>query len=734
MNNIKILWKYIILLFAVCMIACSDDDNNGGGENPGGPEEPTIDFEVKPGMDLVGKVLDGTTPLANILVSDGYTITQTDANGIYQMKKNDLAKFAFVIIPEDCEVPTKGRIPAFYKKIDKELNMNLASFSLKKITKVSDFTLVAVADPQPSDFFEMERFNRETIVDINKHAQTVSGPVYGITVGDLVWDRMDLFGQYTNAVNKLSFPMFSVIGNHDHNQNIINDDYTASAEYEEHFGPTYYSYNIGDCHFVVLDDVYYTDRDNYEGYITEEQLKWLEEDLKHVSKDKMIILGTHIPTKRRATSTAVTNNQALYDLLAGYKVRIISGHTHYNFTTTISADIEENTLGAAFGAFWSGDICPDGSPNGYAVYEIKGNKINNWYYKGTGQDASYQLKLYAPITDNIENLPEDIKYSVIANIWSWNTGWSVKVFEDDVEKGDMIKYRNYDPLAYDLLLGPDKPKRHPIAAEPVLTDHLFYYKPKNTTWQTIRVEATDLYGTKHIQSIDNPGYEIEDTKDENPIGFVFFEDDFEWTKVESTSANSKLGLAMPYAIPMATVDREEIRMDYDNTKAFQYYPGLYDAKQNSGWTVASSAVRVYVAYGCLKTGTTATGKNKADGILISPKFSGITEGAKVNLKVTFQASIYMNASPSVDPNSFITVSIPAGTPGTIDDETSKSKSFTLSKYPPETDEFTFIVHDATSDTQIYFRSPDKGEDLSGEITGTNNQRAYYKYFKVEKTN
>lgn len=729
MIDIKIFWKYIILLFAVCMIACSDDDNDNNG--PEGPKEPTIDFEVKPGMDLVGKVLDGTTPLANILVSDGYTITQTDANGIYQMKKNDLAKFAFVIVPEDCEIPTNGNIPAFYKKIDHDLQTNLASFTLKKASKVSDFTLVAVADPQPSDFFEMERFNRETIVDINKHTQGISGPIYGIAVGDLVWDRMDLFGQYSNAVNKLTFPMFAVIGNHDHNQNIINDDYTASADYEKHFGPTYYSYNIGDCHFVVLDDVYYTDRDNYQGYITEEQLTWLEEDLKHVSKDKMIILGTHIPTKRRATSTAVTNNQALYDLLAGYKVRIISGHTHYNFTTTISADIEENTLGAACGAFWSTDICADGSPNGYAVYEIKGNQIDNWYYKGTDQDVDYQLKLYPPTSAESSTIP-NLKYSVLANVWSWNTGWSVKVFEDDQAKGDMTRYRDYDPLAYELLLGPEKPARHPSAAEPSLTDHLFYYTPKTSTWQTIRVEITDLYGTKYIQSIDNPGYEIEDNEDENPIGFVFLEEDFEWTKVETTSANTKLGLSMPYADPMNTVNREEIRMDYDNTKAFQYYPGLYDAKQASGWTVPSSAPRVYVAYGCLKTGTTATGKGKADGILISPKFDKITEGAKVDLKVTFQASIYKNASPSTDPGAFIIVSIPDGTPGTIDDETSKSKAFTLSKWPPETDEFTFTINKATSDTQIRFRSPDKGEDLSGEITGTANQRAYYKYFKVEK--
>ena len=44
---------------------------------------------------------------------------------------------------------------------------------------------------------------------------------------------------------------------HQHGQTV---DADADASFEAAFGPTYYSYNIGDCHFIVLDDVLYTGR------------------------------------------------------------------------------------------------------------------------------------------------------------------------------------------------------------------------------------------------------------------------------------------------------------------------------------------------------------------------------------------------------------------------------------------------------------------------------------------
>lgn len=484
-----------IFAAGISFISCGSDDK----DNPTSIDEPvSSDIDIREGMDLVGKIMDGTDPISDVIVSDGYSVTKTNADGVYQIKRNKAAKFVFISIPADCEILSNKNIPNFYKSINQETNIIRADFSLKKTEKKTNYTLVAIADPQASDLYEMSRFSNETVADIITHTkmmQSASSPLYGLVVGDLVWDRMDMFSDYINVLSKLSFPLFQVIGNHDHDQSITNNDSKAASKYETYFGPTYYSYNIGDCHYVVLDDVYYKNRDDYDGFITQEQLDWLKEDLKYVDKDKLIILGTHIPTKRRSSSTAVSNNQSLYDILNGYKVRIISGHTHHGFNTTISDNIEENTLGAACGAFWSGDVGVDGGPNGYAIYQISGNKITNWYFKGTNQNTEKQIKLYP------QNSWDSRKTSIIANIWNWNYEWIVEVFEDNLSGKVMNKYTDYDPFAYDYMFGPSKPERHPAAAEPSKTDHLFYYTPSSELWSSIKVKATDSFGNVYEEII-----------------------------------------------------------------------------------------------------------------------------------------------------------------------------------------------------------------------------------------
>lgn len=452
---------------------------------------------VKEGMNLVGQITSGGKGVEKVVISDGYSVTVTDINGVYQIKRNDSAKFVFVSVPENYKIPVSGNIPAFYTKLEQTQKIIYANFELEKKAIDSAFVLVAIADPQPGDMYELSRFSNETLPDVEKTKLDYNPNLnyYGIVLGDIVWNTPSLYPEYVKVMNsRLTFPFYHVIGNHDHDETVINNDYKASHNFEDNFGPTYYSYNIGQVHFVVLDDILFRERDDYDGTITPVQMNWLENDLKQVSKDKLIIMGLHISTKRRATSTTITNNQALYNLLSGYKVRILSGHTHTNFVTTISSTIEENTLGTACGAFWTGDINCDGTPNGYGVYYIEGNQISNWFYKGTKNSNDNQITLYEP------GVWPALPTSVIANIWNWHSNWTIKVYQDGLYRSGMNQYYDYDPLAYSTMYGTSIPARHPVAAEPLKTDHLFYYNPIGT-WSVIRIEATDGSGNIYSQSI-----------------------------------------------------------------------------------------------------------------------------------------------------------------------------------------------------------------------------------------
>lgn len=488
-------WLKIFTLFLVVILSACNDD-----ENIVVPTDPALDFEITPGMNLAGKVIADNKALAGVVVSDGYTVTVTNADGIYEMKRDERAKFVTISLPADCKVPVNGNIAALYAPIDHSQAVIKADFLLNQGTVENDFVLVALADPQAGSGYEISRFKNESVDELVRAGKQNAGrvPHYGIVLGDIVWDQMALFDGMKSAMNSIPFPFFPVIGNHDHDLKVENDDYNSSAIYESYFGPRYYSFNRGECHFIVLDDVDYiggADK-RYNAKISAEQIAWLKKDLSYVDKDKLIIVGVHIPTKRRATNSQVSNNGELYAALEGYEVQILSAHTHYNENVTISDRIEEHIHGAVCGAFWSGDVNLDGSPNGYGVYEISGNRVKNWYYKATREDKSWQMRLYSSST-----LPP-VQGKIGANIWNWHSDWTVKVFENGVDMGDMerIRGREFDPFAYDFLTVKASAHPHPTVALATETDHLFYYTPADPNAR-VKVVATDKYGNVYSEEI-----------------------------------------------------------------------------------------------------------------------------------------------------------------------------------------------------------------------------------------
>lgn len=539
-------WKVFLLLLTMAIaVGCSDDNNPE--VTPPDPIDPEVTIEVKEGMNLVGKITDGTSPIQGVVVSDGYSVTTTDADGIYQLAANrDSARFVFISVPAEYEIPLDEKgVPKMYQDIS-DLTLTYypkavvqRDFTLAKAAKKTAFTLVALADVQIGNKDDLAQMKKD-LPKIKEYIQTLNAPMYGISLGDLVWDNLPYLLDYRDGMQSLGLPVFQVIGNHDHELKVNGNDLLSAMQYETVFGPTYYSYNIGDCHFVVLDDIEYEGGESkqYEGRITDSQLNWLKQDLAHVDKDKLIIVATHIPTKRRVSSTQVTNNADLYKILEGYNVRILSGHSHYNYTTTISDKIEENTHGAVMGEFWTGEFCRDGAPKGYAIYEINGATIKNWYYKGTEKDKDYQMKVYAPGT-SVEAL---YSKDVLINIFTWHTNWTVTASEDGGKAVEVTRTaRTYDPDAYEFLGGPSddtKPAVRPTLAEVGRTDHILRYTPSNTSWKNIVITATDPYGNTYTQEIVNEG-----------VG-VYYEEDFEW--LQPWSEVGKAGQSVETDDPGAT--------------------------------------------------------------------------------------------------------------------------------------------------------------------------------------
>ncbi len=433
---------------------------------------------------ISGSVLAKGKGLKGVIVSDGYSVVATDKSGKYEMELHPNAVAVFVSTPAGYAFNHEKGLARHYHMVQ-DTNLGKAiNFELEPLAgDDTHHQFIIWADPQVKNEKDVARMMAESVPDVQKFVKAANGALlHGITVGDLVWDNHDLFNSYNAAVEKMGIPFFQCIGNHDMDYNKGGDDMSDDT-FQQHYGPTWYSFNRGKAHYVVMDDVRYLGKDReYDGYITEEQLTWLQKDLSFVPDDRLVIVCLHIPVHNE-----VKNNEALYAVLKGRNVHIMSGHTHYH-RNVITNGIFEHNHGTVCGAWWTGPICGDGTPSGYGVYEVKGTELS-WYYQSTGKEADHQVSLIVQDQDAATK-------KLQVNVWNYDPQWTVECWVDGVKHDSLKQEKGFDLQAVALYEGPELPKPRGFA-EPKKTDHLFNAVIPATAKQ-VKVLATDRFGKKYL--------------------------------------------------------------------------------------------------------------------------------------------------------------------------------------------------------------------------------------------
>lgn len=448
-----------------------------------------------------GTVSCNGTGLQGIVVTDGIHFCQTDRKGNYEMEADPASGFIYISSPAGYLVPVENSVPQFYQNLNKENRSGKIDFQLKKSTEnESRHGFIAWADPQIKANEEVPLL-REAVNDLcsllksNKDIQ-----FHGLGCGDIVGDNPTLFDSTKLILSKTGIPFYQSMGNHDMKYYGRSNE-TATATYEKHFGPTYYSFNKGKIHYVVLNDVFYIGRDYfYIGYLPEQQLAWLEKDLSFVPKGSTVVVAFHIPSaldekdiktfEYANISGSMTNKKALYEILKPYTAHLISGHLHYSNNIPVSPTIFEHTLSSVCGAWWQGGLAEDGTPKGYGVFEASGDQIS-WYFKSIGKAKDYQFRAY-PAGKN----PEQPEY-ITVNVWNWDPEWKVFWYENGQKMGEMEAYSGLDPEAVKAFSNKDSLAYKWIQASK--TNHLFRAKPK-TLSAKITVEVIDRFG--NVSRID----------------------------------------------------------------------------------------------------------------------------------------------------------------------------------------------------------------------------------------
>jgi len=442
-----------------------------------------------------GVVRAGGKGVPGVAVSDGLDVVATGADGTYELITAAPCEALQICLPAHHRVPRDARNIARLTASVRARGSGEgeAVWDLERAPERSDrHALLVLADIQTQDAEEMKRFQEETVPDLQETTRSLSGvETFAVACGDIMYDHLDLFPDYERGTTRVPLPFLQVVGNHDLDRPAGTDP-LSTRTFVARYGPRYYSFERGDVHYVVLDDVFWYG-DDYIGHLEAEQLQWLAADLRLVEPGRTVIVLLHIPAmgthqlregKKALPSFTLTNREMLLHLLEPYRAHLLAGHTHES-EHGFGRGYHEHVAGAVCGAWWTGPICADGTPNGYAIYEVAGEKVS-WRYKATGKPLSHQMRLYPKGTR--PQAPDE----VLANVWDWDPEWKVVWFEDGEARGPMERRRGTDPISEELFAGADRPRKHTFV-DPYVTDHLFVAKPRASA-KAVTVEATDRFG------------------------------------------------------------------------------------------------------------------------------------------------------------------------------------------------------------------------------------------------
>ena len=459
-----------------------------------------IDFKPDAGTTVYGIVSSAGVGVENVVVSDGAEVTVTNEKGIYQLKSAKKWGYVFISVPSGYEVPSVGVLPQFHRALKNSADVvERADFKLEKVDGQDSYKIFMLGDMhlanRTGDLGQFAQFTSDLTDYMTRHK---GEKMYALTLGDMTWDlywysNSYYFPQYLNTFNSQikNLQIFHTMGNHD-NDFQTRSDYDAAVKYVDQICPTYYSFNIGKVHYVVMDDIDCSSYDgstsrNYVKSLSAEQLDWLAKDLSYVAKTTPVVVAMHAQVFYPTTSGFKidhdpVNTLRLFDILDGYTVRFVTGHTHKLFNVTPDAPIvdghnfrEYNSGSVCASWWWSGNLTPgihigtDGTPGGYGIWDVTGTDFQ-CLYKSTGWPEEYQFRSYdlnnvhfsmadvplmpSDISASVKNAymqyvnayPQNNDNEVLINIWNWNSDWTLSVVDENRKTLPYTEVWAYDPL------------------------------------------------------------------------------------------------------------------------------------------------------------------------------------------------------------------------------------------------------------------------------------------------
>jgi hypothetical protein len=422
-----------------------------------------------------GRIDRGEKPLAGIKVSDGVELVLTDAAGTYQFPVVD-GRTVFVVKPAGYDLPErKDGLPDFWNNIRTAAGPELKYGGIPAVfpgcrnfgllprpvatANMAPLEVLVLSDTQTKNLADIDYYKRDTVEPlVGKHHATL-----GLTLGDVVHDDLSLYPQLNQVTRMLQVPWLHIAGNHDLDFDAMRDE-DSLLTYRNTYGPDTFAWEEAQAVFIGMDDVVYQpgEKPAYIGGLRGEQFAFLEAYLPTVPKERLLVIGVHIPffdTRPGVETFRHADRARLFALLKDFPhVLLLSGHSHtqQHVHHGVGSDwhgaapLHEYNVGAACGAFWSGvkdaqgipvATMADGTPNGYASLQVRmgGEYSLAWH---PARDPDRALSLHAPKVLRKGAYPA---YAVYANVFMGEDETRVEYRVDEGQWKPMALVRQPDP-------------------------------------------------------------------------------------------------------------------------------------------------------------------------------------------------------------------------------------------------------------------------------------------------
>lgn len=514
------------------------------------------------GATVVGVVSCDGKPLEGVLVSDGALFTRTDSLGVYSLVSLKYYGSVFVITPSGYE-PTvrRGNIPQFWAPLDQKRihKVERHDFTLRKVDN-NRHRMIFTADMHIAARNEdMLQFKRKCLPALRRAAAVKDSiPVYSVILGDLcrndAWYSQDIDpSDVVSMLATVRYPamFYTVMGENEYDGAVpacILTDHEASKLYATTCAPRFYSFNIGQVHYVVLDNTAFRNdagdgkypteivgKRNYDRRVSADCLAWLRRDLQYVEdKSTPIVVCMHHSVIRMSNKNkiikALSKAEDTDSLVSCFddfsSVRFVTAHIHRRRVSKPKElqNITEHTVTSLSGNNWETGynnfphICSDGSPAGFEVFDYDGRDVK-WQFCSVEDTLPFRLydmrkmgekyRTDVDIQNMLRAYPNkrmnygDESYAdyVYINYWCEEPGTKLEVWDDTKQLKPRRVYHD-DPIYTQAttVIRHKNSRGKKINIPRNSPQHLFRVKTDSTSTH-LRVRAVDSFGREAADTL-----------------------------------------------------------------------------------------------------------------------------------------------------------------------------------------------------------------------------------------